>query len=303
MHQQQHSPGLSPDYPSQDSSEFSQTRTSRNSLMQHLTDGSGSERKDSPMKASDRSTTSSSILQPASSTLPSVGGSRQHHTQTSSHSDAATGIGSGYSSRQHQHCRSSCTDIYREPSSHQPLAHVARQRSSELLGGHDDVFLTSHMPSGNSPSMSLNSGGTFRTSSSVMRRSMVSASHQSQSTYDSAYESVRNSPIPQGWHYSATQGCDAGVQPLAVGGRDIDRRYRGVAYSPPGNVQLTSARRVFSDERLPLHQVYCKKLSDNDSALGGSVSDCTLSPLPTSPLHRPITVDWQVSSQVGTVSR
>ena len=294
--QQQHSPGLSPDYPSQDSSEFSQTRTSRNSLVQHLPDGSGSGRKDSPMKVGDRPTTSSSALQPTSSTLASVRGSRQAHTQTSFHSDAATGIGSGYSSRQHQHCRGSCTDIYHEPSSHQLLAHVARQRSSEFLGGHDDVFLTAHIPRGNSPSMSPPSGGTFHTGSSVMRRSMFGPSHQSQSTYDSAYESIRNSPIPQGWHYSATQGCDAGVQPLAVTGRDIDRRYRGVACSPTGNVQLTSARRVFSDERLPLHLVYGKKLSDNDSALGGSASDCTLSPPPTSPLHRPITVDWQVSS-------
>lgn len=293
--QQQHSPGLSPEYPSQDSSEFMVPHNSRSSLVMHLTDGSGSEYRESPLKLSGRSSVSSFLHQPVSSTPPSAGGSRHHHTQTRSQSNAVTGIGSGYSSHQPQHHQGSCTDIYCEPSSHQPIFHAPRQRSSELLNGHDNVFLPSHLPSGNSPSISAYGGGTFRASSSAMWRPMASAGHHSQSTYDSAYDSTRNSPIPPGRLYSATQGCDIDVQPLAIGGRDIDRRYRGVAWSPPGNVQLTAARRVLSDERLPLAN--SKKLSDNDSALGGSVSDCTLSPLSASPVYRPITVDWQVSSQ------
>ena len=295
--QQQHSPSLSPDSPSQDSSEYSQAHTSRSSLVQHLIDSSGLEHRESPVKLSGRSSVSSAVLQPVSSTPPSAGGNRQHLTPTSSQSIAAPGIGCGYSTQQHQHGRGSCTDIYHEPSFHQPLPHVARQRSSELLDRHDNVFLPSHMPSENSLSVSAHGGGTFRTSSLAMWRPMTSASHHSQSTYDSAYDSVRNSPIPPGRLYAATQGCDTGVQPLVVGGRDIDRRYKGVACSPPGNVQLMSARRVLSHERLPLHLSTSKKLSDNDSALGGSVSDCALSPLPASPVDRHITVDWQVSTQ------
>ena len=274
---------------SQDSNEFSQkSRASRGSLTQPLGgDLAGSERslrRDSPQKPTGINRQSSSLLQGTSahsSTAHSNG-----HLSGSQTEIVQNGI-------QNHHRPFSYSDDFPNPST-SSSNDMTRRLSLDCLDGADEVFQPMRATS-ETPATHLSVQHRFSLQPNHSRRNTLQGnySNYAQSQMDGPVS--RNSPNLR--FYSSTQAYD--VPQLVVTGRDMDRRYRGVAVSPPGNVQLTSSRRILSDEQLSANPTvssspYNRKLSDNDSALGGSVGDFNPSPLQVLH-HKVVTIDWNVS--------
>jgi hypothetical protein len=316
FHRQQSSSGLSPEYNSQDdileSSQKSSTRNSKVRLSQSDITGSDKSLKDSPRKhgsivrLSSGSSQGSGLQVPAginsitsqtySNTPPAAGSELPRHYSSSQSEGLGSGNVSGFYTLQRHPRRNSYME---EPHDHPRRLTLASRRLStdNVLDMHesDEVFTSSksrgirNSPQANRTNFNVASSQLRRTSMSQVSTGSISYSQaQSQATYDTAYNSQhRNSPLTAGRHFSATQAHEPGYQ-------STRERFKSVALSPPGNVQLTAARRVFSDERLGPAAYYGRKLSDNDSALGGSVGDFTPAPLHTGVLpSKPIVVDYE----------